>query len=67
MQVPNSANFNPVPDNNLYSTILSNDPSTGDPLIVGVSDYQGRIYSWYIDLSNPANCGQPDAHYCSDT
>jgi PKD repeat protein len=58
MQVPNSANFNPVPDNNLYSTILSNDPSTGDPLIVGVSDYQGRIYSWYVDLSNPANCGQ---------
>ncbi|MEI6841917.1 MAG: hypothetical protein WCK53_11660, partial [Methanomicrobiales archaeon] len=58
IQFQNSASFNPVPDNFLYSTLLVNDPTTGDPMVVGVSDYQGQVYSWYIDLSNPGTYGQ---------
>ncbi len=58
LQIQNSANFNPVPDNHIYSAILANNPSTGDPVIVGISDYQGRIYSWYVDLTNQEMYGQ---------
>ena len=58
VQFQNSATFNPVPDNFLYNTLLANDPTTGDPMIVGASDYQGQAYSWYIDLSNPGTYGQ---------
>lgn len=58
MRVGKSTNFDPVPDTNLYGTLLANYPGTGDPVIVGVSDNPGEVNSWYIDLANPGQHGQ---------
>lgn len=54
-RLQNSGNFTPIPDSILFDVLITTDPDTQNPVIIGVSDYGGSIVAWWFDLTNPSN------------